>query len=50
MLDIETVLSGVVASNLKLVNNNNRKALTTMINELDYYDIPALRVKVALSD
>lgn len=50
IFEIETVLSGVVASNLELVNGGNRKALATLINELEEYGIPALRVKVALSD
>lgn len=48
--DIETVLAGVVASNLELVNRTNRMALSKMINELEEYDLPALRVKVALKD
>lgn len=48
--DIETVLAGVVASGLQLVNQTNCKALAKMIAELEECGFPALRVKIALKD
>lgn len=46
---IESVLSGVIAHNSKLVNELNRKALAKMIIEFEEYGVPALRAKVALA-
>lgn len=48
--DIEIVLAGVVASNLRCVNQTNRKALAKMITELEKFNCPSLRVRVALKD
>ncbi len=47
--DIEIVLMGVVANNLSLVSQENCKGLAKMIDELENYHIPALRLRVALA-
>lgn len=48
--NIEIALVSVVAKNISLVSKGNRKALALMINELEKYGIPALRLKVAFTD
>lgn len=50
MVEIENVLSGVLAHNSELVNELNRMALAKMICEFEDYGLPALRVKVALAE
>ncbi len=48
--DIEITLVSVVPKNLSIVNKANRKALAKMINEMEKYRIPALRLKVAFKE
>ena len=47
--DIEIVLVSVVAKNLSLVSKENCKRLAKMIDELENYEIPALRLRVAFA-
>ena len=47
--ELESVISGVVAQNLNIVNDTNRNELAKMVNELEEYGIPSLRAKVSLS-
>lgn len=48
--DIETIISTIMAPNLQMLDEDNKKGLARIANEFESYDMPSFRMKLALTD
>lgn len=48
--DIETIISTIMAPNLHMLDEDNKKGLARAVDEFESYNMPSFRMKLALAD